>query len=339
MVSVGFVLSHEQFTQPRLIDLGIRAEQAGFDMVWTSDHFQPWMDNQGYSGFAWVLLGALGQHIQIPMGTGVTCPTFRYHPAIVAQAFASLGALYPNRVFLGVGSGEAINEQAATGDWADYDERAERLSEAVTLIRQLWTGEVTNFKGRYYQTTGAKLYTLPEQPVPIFIAASGENSMKLAGEHGDGLISDAESVVMPEMRRAFEIGARKSGKDPAHMPIHAESFVFVGERQSSNYAAQMWRFLPNAWTEFVDNPNPRDILERAEAALSLNKVTENWVVGADAQTHIENIEKMSAAGVTHLYIHSGQAGQEAVIDFYGREVLPHIRHEQMQLSELITHMV
>src|SRR5688500_4723952 len=152
MVAVGFVLSHEQFAQPELVELGVAAEEAEFDMIWCSDHFHPWMDNQGHSGQAWMTIAALGQRTErIAMGTGVTCPTYRYHPAIVAQSFASLGVLYPGRIFLGVGSGEAVNEQAATGQWGGYDERAERLEEAVMLIRELWSGKWVKHDGRYYQ--------------------------------------------------------------------------------------------------------------------------------------------------------------------------------------------
>src|SRR5438045_4812167 len=135
MGQVGFVVSHEQFPAPRLVELAVAAEEAGFDRLWTSDHFHPWMDNQGHAGQAWVTLAAVSQRVGIPFGTGVTCPTFRYRPAIVAQAFATLSALAPDRVFLGVGTGEAINEQATTGDWAPYAGRAGRLIEAIEIIR------------------------------------------------------------------------------------------------------------------------------------------------------------------------------------------------------------
>ncbi len=159
---IGFVLSTEQFSPSDLLKFGGAAEQAGFDLVWSSDHFQPWQDNEGHAGQAWVILSALGQRTQrVSFGTGVTCPSFRYRPAIVAQAFATLGDLYPGRVFLGVGTGEALNEQAATGEWAEYDERHNRLEEALTIIRQLWSGKIVNYQGRFYQVENAKLYTLP----------------------------------------------------------------------------------------------------------------------------------------------------------------------------------
>jgi TAT-translocated FGD2 family F420-dependent dehydrogenase len=331
------VLSHEQFPQSRLVELGVRAEQAGFDMIWTSDHFHPWQHDQGHSGFAWLLLAALGQRMQIPMGTGVTCPTYRYHPAIVAQAFASLGALYPGRVFLGVGTGEAINEEAATGQWDEYDARADRLEEAITLIRELWTGDVVNHQGRFYRTLGAKLYTLAEPRVPIFVAASGENSMELAGRHGDGLVTDASTAADPAMRQQFEAGARAAGKDPGALSIHAESFVFVGEQSEAEHAARMWRFTPKAWTDFVDNPDPRAIMRQAHDEIPLDEVMSDWVMGSNPEPHIEHIRQQIEAGVTHIYIHSGQEDQERVIDFYGREVLPHVPHEHMRIGDLLAH--
>lgn len=338
MVSVGFVLSHEQFPAPRLLDLGVQAEEAGFDMVWTSDHFHPWMHNQGHSGQAWVTLAALGQRLKrIPMGTGVTCPTYRYHPAIVAQAFASLGVLYPGRVFLGVGSGEAINEEAVTNTWGDYDERSERLAEAITLIRQLWTGNWTNYNGDYYETKDVRLYDIPEQGIPIFVAAGGESSMELAGMHGDGLITDAEAASTDKLRDAFATGARAAGKRPEQMPICSESFVFVGDAKEADHAAELWRFIVHSWDKYVENPDPRAILEDAKKNIALDEVKKQWVIGSDPQTHIESIEKQAEAGVTHIFIHSGQEDQESVIDFYAKEVLPNVNHELMEPSKHLVH--
>jgi F420-dependent hydroxymycolic acid dehydrogenase len=335
MAAIGFVLSSEQFPALRLINLGVVAERAGFDMVWMSDHFHPWMDNQGHSTQAWTVLAALGQRMpRIPLGTGVTCPTYRYHPAIVAQVFATLGILYPGRVFLGVGTGEAINEQTVSGEWGDYNERSDRLVEAVELIRRLWSGNWVSHHGQYYQVEDAKLYSLPDQPIPIYIAAGGKESMALAGQYGDGVVTDGKTAIKSEMQAAFYEGARKVGKNPDSLSIHAETFVFVGKRNSIQHAAQMWRFIPKAWDEYVDNPDPRDILRNAEADVSLEEVTKDWVVGDDADTHIEAIEKLIESGVTHIYIHSGQEDQERVIAFYSTQVLPNIQHEQMQVEAL-----
>ncbi len=333
MAAIGYVLSSEQFTTPQLISFGARAERSGFDMVWTSDHFHPWQSNQGHSGHAWVMLAALGQQLRdIPMGTGVTCPTYRYHPAIVAQAFATLGMLYPGRVFLGLGTGEALNEQAATGEWGDYGERAARLVEAVQLIRRLWSGEWVQHRGQYYHVPGAKLYDLPSQPIPIYMAASGEESAGHAGRHGDGWITDGESLKDDTIRGAFEEAARRAGKDPKAMPIIVELFVHVGtEDDAKQHAAKLWRFLPKAWTKYVDNPDPRAILEQANAEVSLDEVVKMWSVSPDPQAHIEKIQALMKAGATHIFIHSGQEQQIDIIEFFAREVLPQMQHTRMTL--------
>lgn len=323
--NLGFVLSHEQFPVTRLVDLSSKAEQAGFDCLWTSDHFQPWQDNQGHAGMAWVTLAAAGQRTQrIPFGTGVTCPTFRYHPAIVAQAFASLGILYPGRVFLGLGSGEALNEQAATGQWGDYAERRDRLVEAIHVIRQLWTGETVNHKGDYFQLENARLYDIPEVPVPIYIAAEGPKSMRMAGEQADGLISDGKTIMQPEMRKAFEDGACAAGKDPSAMPLIAEFFTVAGTQQEAEQGAEIWRFLPKAWNPYVNVPNPVDIRERAEEEVPIKEVVSMMTVSEDPQQHIDHIQKLLDGGVTTLFIHSPQADQEAFIRFYGEQVLPKV---------------
>lgn len=332
MVAVGFVLSHEQFATPELIEYGIAAERAGFDMVWASDHFHPWMDNQGHAGHAWVTLAALGQHLSIPMGTGVTCPTYRYHPAVVAQAFASLGVLYPGRVFLGVGTGEAVNEKAATGQWGEYEERADRLVEAVRLIRDLWTGEWISHHGTYYDVEIARLYDLPKQPIPIYIAAGGDESMRLAGRYGDGLVTDAKTALDGEMRAAFAEGAKSEGKNPANLSIHAENFVFVGDKSEAAAAAEKWRFIPKAWEKYVENPDPRSILSQARKDVEIDEVLESWVISPNADEHIEAIQKLADGGVTHVYIHSAQEDQQKVIEFYAKEVLPEVRHQPMQVS-------
>lgn len=333
MAQIGYVLSHEQFRTPELLEIGVAAEQAGFDMLWTSDHIHPWQDNQGHAGHAWITLAALGQRTQrIPFGTGVTCPTYRYHPAVVAHAFASLGVLYPGRVFLGVGSGEALNEQAATGDWGDYDERAERFVEAVQLIRKLWQGEPVTHKGNYYSTEGLKLYDVPSQPVPLYMAAEGPNSMRLAGQHSDGLITDAKSALEQEMRQPFAEGARESGRNPDEMPIHAELFVYVGEQAEAEQVATLWRFLPKAWTDYVNVPDPREIDQRAQQEVPLKDVLQMWTVSPDPQKHVEKLQELIDGGVTHIYVHAGNHDQMQAIKFYRDQVLPKVRGERSRVA-------
>lgn len=321
--TLAFVLPSEQFPNTELVELGVLAEQAGFDAVWTSDHFQPWQDNQGHASFAWVTLAALGQRTsRILLGTGVTCPSFRYHPTIVAQAFASLGTLYPGRVFLGVGAGEALNEVAAGGGWGSWAERGGRLAEAVELIRRLWTGEWVEFHGRYYSVPHARLYDVPRQPIPIYMAASGPKSMYLAGHYGDGLVTDGERALKPELRQTFEQGARAAGKDPRTMPILAETMVVAGSQEEARRYAPIWQFMPHSWDRYVGDPDPVDIERRARRDVKVDELIQKWPIGEDPQVHVQAIQQLIDGGVTHVFIHSPQADLRGVIEFYGRDVLP-----------------
>lgn len=320
---IGFVLAHEQFPVNELVELGVAAEQAGFDAVWTSDHFHPWQDNQGHAGFAWATLAALGQRTErIKLGTGVTCPIYRYHPAIVAEAFASLGILYPGRVFLGVGTGEALNEAPPTGGaWGDYAERSARLEEAVKLIRRLWTGEWSDFNGTYYHLKHARLYDVPAQPVPIYIAAAGKKSMRMAGEQGDGLITDEQGVTSQEMRQAFAEGARAAGKQIDHLPVLVEQYVVVGDCAEAERWAPLWQFKTGT-KQYLEYADPVAIERDARQQQPLDKVIASMTVGADPEPHRAALKKLLDAGATHVFIHSPQQDQRRVIEFYAKEVLP-----------------
>jgi F420-dependent hydroxymycolic acid dehydrogenase len=323
-VMIGFSLSHEQFTLPQLVEFGVLAEQAGFAAVWASDHFEPWQENQGHAGFAWVTLAALGQRTRrILMGTGVTCPLYRYRPQIVAQAFASLALLYPGRIFLGVGAGEAVNEIPGGGGWGNYQERMERLEEAVTLIRRLWTGEWVSAQGRYYPVEQARLFDVPRPPVPIYVSATGSKSMALAGKIGDGLVTFPGPASQPELRQAFEQGARAAGKNPASMPILVEQFVVVGTKQEAERWAPLWRFGPKGGS-YLNDPDPRSIQRRAEADIPLEQVYRPWLVGEDPEAHVQALQEAIESGVTHIFVHSPQPDQAKVISFYGEQVLPRL---------------
>ncbi|HMI97219.1 MAG TPA: TIGR03557 family F420-dependent LLM class oxidoreductase [Micropepsaceae bacterium] len=322
---IGFMLGHEQFTVPELVEIGAAAAQSGFGLLAASDHFQPWQVNEGHAGQVWVTLAALSNRATEPwMGTTVTCPILRYHPAVVAQTFASLSLLHPGRIFLGVGSGEALNEQAATGEWPGWEERWERLIEAIAIIRALWTGQTVAHKGKYY-SVNAKLYDPPPRPIPLLIAANNRKSMPLAGRHGDGLITDSQS--WKQYKAEWEAGAREVGKNPADMPVLVESFAVVGDESEARKAAELWRFIPKAFKGMHDIPDPAAIQHEATLEIPIEEVIGGWTVGTDPDIHIRAIRKLFDSGVTIVNIHTGQQDQKRAIEFYGSKVLPHFARQ------------
>jgi TAT-translocated FGD2 family F420-dependent dehydrogenase len=325
---VGFMLAHEQFPVPELVELGVVAEQAGFDLLATSDHLQPWQANELHAGQAWVTMAALGARTKrVWVGPTVTCPTFRYNPAVVAEAFASLSLLYPGRIFLGVGSGEALNEQAAIGSWPRWPERSERLIEATEIVRKLWIGQQISHAGKYYNLN-AKLYDPPAVQVPILMAANvGPKAMYRSGQYGDGLITDPDS--WKEHKAEFEKGAKAAGKDPRKMPVLVEAFVVVGDKKDAEASAELWRFLPKAFKSYFNIRDPQAIQDQATAELPLEKVYGKWPISTDPDVHAKALIELFRSGPTIVNVHSGQSDQRRVIDFYGEHVLPKV-HAQLK---------
>ena len=325
---VGFMLAHEQFPVSELVELGVAAEQAGFDLLATSDHLQPWQANERHAGQAWVTMSAIGARTKrVWIGPTVTCPTFRYNPAVVAEAFASLSLLYPGRIFLGIGSGEALNEQAAIGSWPKWRERSARLVEASELIRKLWSGEQIAHSGKYYNVN-AKLYDPPSGPIPLLMAANvGPKAMYRSGQYDDGLITDPES--WKQHKTEFEKGAKAAGKDPRQMPVLVEAFVVVGDKKDAETSAELWRFLPNAFKTYFNIRDPQAIQDRATAELALDKVYGKWPISTDPDVHVKKLIELFDSGATIVNVHSGQADQRHVIEFYGKHVLPRV-HEQLK---------
>jgi TAT-translocated FGD2 family F420-dependent dehydrogenase len=277
--------------------------------------------------FPWITLGLLGSRTQNAFfGTGVTTPTYRYDPATVAQAFATLGVLYPGRVFLGVGTGEALNEMAASDQFGRYQERHDRLAEAVSLIRQLWGGEHVTFSGQFFAVNNLRIYDLPSEPVPIYVAGNGPKSARLAGEVGDGWITTPENLANSELHDAFREGALSVGKDPDQLPILVEDFVVVGGEAESNEAATYWRFSPIGFKQLLYLPDPRGIEQRAMAELPSPWDTwRDWTVSTEPMAHVQHIQGLWDAGATHVFVHSGNQDQMRMIDFYGSQVIPHLR--------------
>ena len=329
---VYFALANEQFSTPELIKFGVAAEQAGFDGVWTSDHFQPWQPNEKHAGSAWVLLAALTQRTtRIHLGTSVTCPAFRYNPAVIAQNWASLSSLAPGRVFLGVGLGENLNEGASGGGWAPYEERACRVKEAIRIIRELWEGDHVQFKGRTW-TVDAKLYDPPASSIPLYIAATaGSDSARLSGLYGDGLITSGTVLkTNPEVKNAWEEGVREKGEDPKTKPILVEHWAMAGNEAEAREGAEKWHFLTKAWTHgYFDNISPAEIQASAEREIKLEDVLKEWTVSSDPEVHLKAIKELMEFGATHILVHSGAQNQLETIDLYGREVLPAIHRGQL----------
>lgn len=255
-------------------------------------------------------------------GKTVTCPTFRYNPAVVAEAFASLSLLYPGRIFLGVGSGEALNEEAAVGTWPKWPERSERLVEASEIIRELWGGNQTVYASKYYNVN-ARLYDPPSAPIPLMMAGNGPKAMRRCGQFADGLITDPKT--WKEHKDEFHKGAAAAEKDLSRTPVFIEQYVVVGGQKEMAEAAELWRFGPKAWKPYFNIRDPKTIEQRAEAEIPIDKVTEGWPTGTDPEAHVKVLSELFQSGATGVHIHSGQRDQARVIEFYGKEVLPRLR--------------
>jgi coenzyme F420-dependent glucose-6-phosphate dehydrogenase len=316
VAEIGYTLSSEEHPAPDLVRYANRAEQAGFSFAIASDHFHPWVDRQGQSPFVWSLLGAAAEATdEIGLGTGVTCPTVRIHPAIVAHAAATVTTLAPGRFFLGVGSGEKLNEHILGDRWPEVDVRQEMLAEAIEVIRLLWQGGLQSHHGKHYTVENARIYSLPDEPPPIMVASAGEKATKLAAEQGDGLIG---LVPDSEMIEQFEEAGGK--EKPRYGQVHvcwAES-----EEEARRTAHEWWPNTGLPGNLFVELPLPSHFEEAAELVTE-ETVAESVVCGPDPERHIEAIQEFVDAGYTHVYLHQVGPDQDGFFDFYESEVLEH----------------
>jgi len=314
-VSVGYALSSEERTPRELVEHARLAEQTGFEFALISDHFHPWLDEQGESPFVWSVLGAIAQATErIPIGTGVTCPTMRIHPAIVAHAAATAACLLPGRFFLGVGTGENLNEHILGDRWPSAEERLEMLEEAVGIIRELWRGGLVSHRGAHYTVDRARLYTVPDEPPPIAIAAAAENAAELAGRLGDALVSTAPD------REVVEVFERSGGNGkPKYGQIHV--CVAPSREQAVETAYHCWRFTGVGGDLNQELPLPRHF-RQASAVVTREQVAEQVICGDDPGPHREKIEEFADAGFDHVYVHQVGSDQEALMRLYEREVLP-----------------
>ena len=328
-LKLGYKASAEQFGPKELLSFAIEAEESGFDSVWISDHFQPWRHTNGHAPFALSWMGALGERTQrIIMGTSVLTPTFRYQPPVVAQAFGTLGVLFPGRVVLGVGSGESLNEVAVTGGaWPEAKERLARLREAVALIRQLWTQELVTFEGQYYKTLNATIYDKPEQPVPIYISAGGPVAAKFAGREGDGFICTSgkgDELYRDKLLPAVAEGARNAGRDPETIEKTIEVKVsFDTDRNRALSDTRIWAALALPAEDKANIHDAREMERKAEAVA--DQAHRRWLVSSDPEEHVEQLRPYIELGFTHLVFHAPGDDQSRFLQLYSKEILPRLR--------------
>ncbi|MDP8921431.1 MAG: TIGR03557 family F420-dependent LLM class oxidoreductase [Chloroflexota bacterium] len=315
---IGYKLSAEEHAPLALVEQARRAEEVGFSFAMISDHYHPWVDKQGQAPFVWSVLGGVAHATsRLVVGTGVTCPTLRVHPAIIAQAAATTAAMLPGRFIFGVGTGERLNEHILGQHWPPTNVRRAMLEEAIDLIRQLWSGEMTDFDGEYYTVENARLYTLPDELPPIFVAASGEQSAAAAGRIGDGYLGTAPD------RTTIEAFARNEGQGK---PRYGEITVCWAptESEARRTALEVWPIAG------LKGPLSSELLTPSQFEAASQMVTEDMVAesvacGPDPQRHLELIRKYLDAGYHHVWVHQIGPDQEGFFRFYERDVLPKLR--------------
>lgn len=320
MVQIGYALSSEEHTPLDLVRNAKRAEAAGFTFSLISDHYHPWVDAQGHSPFVWSVIGSIATSTSsLSLGTGVTCPTVRIHPAIIAQAAATSAAMMPGRFFLGVGSGEALNEHITGERWPETEIRLEMLEESIEVMRLLWQGGNQSHHGKYYTVENARLYTLPEQPIQVIIGASGPKAAELAGRLGDGLCSTSPDKQIVE---TFQ-GAGGKG------PIYGQMTVCWAKssEEAVRTAHEIWPNSAIPGELGQELPTPAHF-EQAAQMVKPEDIAKQVTHGPDPQPYLDEIEEYIAAGFDHVYLHQIGPDQEGFIRFCESEILP--RYTQAQ---------
>ncbi|HZC50645.1 MAG TPA: TIGR03557 family F420-dependent LLM class oxidoreductase [Nitrososphaeraceae archaeon] len=329
MVRISIQAAHEQTNPLDLLNDVIKMDKKGVEKCWSSDHYMPWWHTGSSGGAAWPWIGAaLAKTTKIILGTGVTPPILRYHPAIVAQVFATLGFMFPNRVFLGVGRGEALNEVPAGNSWPSNLERFQRLKEAIHLIKKLWTEEWVNFRGQYYWVKDSNLYTKPEKPIPLYIAGLKPQSAQLAGEEGDGFITnelDAESIKN-KLLPAVKEGTRRSGKD--YDSLEKILFIPASYDEDPQKALQSIRFWRGAMIKAffeVDIHDPRIIEENAQI-IGDDTLQEMLLVISNAEEGIKKLKKYTDLGFTEIVLTNSSPNREKLINLVAESMAPEFKN-------------
>jgi coenzyme F420-dependent glucose-6-phosphate dehydrogenase len=330
---IGYKASAEQFDPVTLLEYSRQAERIGLEMIGVSDHFQPWRHHGGHAPAAMTWLGALGQRTESAvLGTSVLTPTLRYHPSVVAQSFATLGCLTPGRVYLGVGTGEAMNETPATGMYfPGRKERRQRLAEAIELIRLLWTEERVDFEGRFYRTSKATIYDRPELPVPIYVAASGPLAAKLAGRAGDGFIctSGKDPALYEELLAKVVEGAEAAGRDPAGIRRMIEVKVsYDRDRERALDSCRWWAALALTpeQKEGVEDPLEMERLADENA----DRAPTRFITSDDPEEIVAGIGRYIELGFEELILHAPGEDQSRFLEQFGEDVLPLLRERSAQ---------
>jgi coenzyme F420-dependent glucose-6-phosphate dehydrogenase len=327
MTKIGYACMLEQFHPTELLDWAELAEASGFDAGFqVSEHFHPWTPDQGQSAFAWSFMGALGQRTSLPFGTAVTCPGFRYHPAVIAHASATLGAMYPGRFWLGLGAGEALNEHVIGGEWPEIGERSRMMFESIEIISKLFSGKVVKHDGEYFTLESAKLYTRPEQPVPIYVATAGPVNAKKTGKFADGIITvGAADEKIAMLWDKFREGAAEAGKDASTMRTQLQIHVSWAPTQdeAERNALAEW---PNGGMPFPkqDIKNPEDFANIAKL-VRIEHFQNRMLISPDLDVHTAQIQKFVDMGFDEIYLHNVGRDQAAFIRTFGEQVLPNLK--------------
>ncbi|GAB3848370.1 glucose-6-phosphate dehydrogenase (coenzyme-F420) [Nesterenkonia populi] len=335
-LTLGYKASAEQFGARELVELAVAAEQHGFDSAFISDHFQPWRHTGGHAPFSLAWLTAAGERTStIRLGTSVMTPHYRYNPAVIAQAFATLGVLHPGRVILGVGSGEALNETATgwngahgSSEWPAFKERFARLREAVRLIRQLWAEQRVSFEGDYYITREASIYDRPEDPVPVYIAAGGPTVAKYAGRVGDGFICTSgkgmdlyTEKLMPAVAEGAEINGRRMDQIDRMIEI---KLSYDPDPKQALENTRFWAPLSLSPEQKHSITDPVQ-MEAAADALPIEQIASRWIVGSDPDEVAARIGEYVDAGFNHLVFHAPGQDQRRFLRAFEADLAPRLR--------------
>ncbi|MCU1482247.1 MAG: glucose-6-phosphate dehydrogenase (coenzyme-F420) [Subtercola sp.] len=330
-MKLGLKASAEQFGPRELVEIGVQAEKHGFDSVTVSDHFQPWRHEGGHAPFSLAWLAAVGERTSsIQLGTSVLTPTFRYNPAVIAQAFATLACLYPDRVMLGIGTGEALNEIATgfVGEWPDFKQRFARLREAVDLMRALWTGERVDYEGEYFHTVGASIYDVPEGGVPIYIAAGGPVVARYAGRAGDGFICTSGKgmeLYTEKLLPAVAEGLAQAERTDSNIDRMIEiKLSYDTDPEAALQNTRFWAPLSLSPEQKHDIEDPIE-MEKAADALPIEQVAKRWIVASNPDDALAQIKPYVDAGFDHLVFHGPGADQERFATQFERDLAPLLR--------------